>query len=138
MYIYNIYMYIYNIYIYIYIYIYNIYIYSYYLWKYLQNYFVKRNMRAKFTPCFYVMFFKHFWSKELMQSFQAFYSVFTKLRSFKFFHRRKWRHTHEQGKHFTPAFLCISWLILWRKNLMEYFMVFLTIYHEMLRYKSLK
>ena len=64
------------------------------------------------------------WRKKLAQRFVVSRSVFTNLWSQKFWIWRKWRHTSEGRKHFTPGFLCIFLLILWKKNLIMFWPVF--------------
>ena len=89
-------------------------------------------------PAFMSCFLNIFGVRNLCKVFRRFVQFSQSYKVTSFSIRRKWHHTHEQGKNFTAAFICIFWLILWRKNLIECFMVFLTIFHEMMRYKSLK
>ena len=50
----------------------------------------------------------------------------------------KWHHTHEYTTHFTTGFLCIFLLILWRRNLHQSLMVFLTIFHKFMKLQNFK
>ena len=45
-------------------------------------------------------------------------------------------YTSEWTKYFIPGFLCISSLILWRKNLLQSLMLLLTIFAEHMKLES--
>ena len=54
----------------------------------------------------------------------------------KFWIWRKWRHTRECTKHFPPCFLFIFSLILRRMNFLQSFIIYLTIFLELIKLQS--
>ena len=96
----------------------------------------KVDLRPKPLSCFYDLFLliheKRVLYKVLLRSvpFSRSYEVT------KFWIRRKWRHPWEYRKHYIFGFLCIFLLILWRKNLLQTSMVFLTIFDELVNLQS--
>ena len=48
----------------------------------------------------------------------------------KFWIWREWCYTRECTKQFSSGFICMFWLILWKKNLLHSFMIVLNISHE--------
>ena len=99
----------------------------------------------KWSTEFYVNFrrsLKGTWGQNRTPVFLAFFVNFV-LRSnevTKSWTQRKRRRTREYIKHFTPGFLFIFLLILWKKNLLQTFIMFLPIFHklvEILSFQSL-
>ena len=96
---------------------------------------LKRDLRSKLHPYFHDIFLLSFWRKRLVQLFVLFWSVITKL-VVKYWIRPKWRYIREYRKHFFTDFFCIFLLIIWRKNFLQRFMVFLIIFHELMNVLS--
>ena len=76
------------------------------------------------TTVFMAYLCEFYGERNLHKGLSCLDQFFTNLWSQKFWIWRKWRHTSEGRKHFTPGFLCIFLLILWKKNLMMFWPVF--------------
>ena len=97
---------------------------------------LKGDLRSKLHSCFYDISLLTF-LKRLTQSFVSFSSVLTKLWNYRILNSAwvtsYWR---MKKKHFTPGFLCIFLLTLWRKKLQQSFLVFLIFFPGVMKLQS--
>ena len=93
---------------------------------------LKGTWGQKITPVSMTYFLVNFMEKVLWR----FGQISRSYKFTKFWIQRKWRHTRECTKYFTAGFPCTFLLILWRKSMLWSFMVFLTIFQELMKLRS--
>ena len=77
---------------------------------------VFQGSEVKNPPMFFWHYFNDSIKKNFEQRFVVFWSVLTKLWSYKVLIRREWRHTRECTKHFISVLLYLFSLILWNRT----------------------